>query len=740
MPPETSPPRIYSATYSNVPVYEFNVKGNHVMRRRADDWINATHILKVADFDKPARTRILEREVQKGVHEKVQGGYGKYQGTWIPLHDGRYLAERNNVLDKLLPIFDFVPGDRSPPPAPKHATAASNRPKAARQSLARRLPAYTNMSQMSEDHYENVSQPYEEQETPDNVTIVSESMMDEHDMMPNSQYSNRGHKRKRDTDQHSLEDKQHQMWADALLDYFMLLESEDRFPEAPMPPPTVNLDRMIDEKGHSAMHWAAAMGDVPVVKDLIDRGARIDSLSNNLETPLMRAVMFTNNFDKQTMPQLFRLLQATVVRTDWFGSTVFHHIAATTSSKNKYACARYYLDCIVNKLSETWKPEEVTRLLNQQDKNGDTAIIIAARNGARKVVRALLGRNVAVDVPNNHGESADELIRDLNARRRDARHRVASSSPFAPDGRGLNGTMGTPSFGFRNGTGPPGGLSNATAQFLKQTYHSQYSSQTAQTLMSKVLPTINEKLENLARAYDADLVEKEAEAADADRVVRKRQAEVDALRRQLRDMGVQDIDGAIAASVAAAGDGAGGTNGSFITTDMEADARSQEDLLESLTRDAEALVEMEQHILLQEKLRAEEAAQTPSTNAPSQQQQQQTKAEPTPALHQQHRQQPPVSPTTASSPAYLREKMRLALALRNAQTLRRSLVAEVVRNMSLAGMGGERADEFKRLISGALGLRPGEDVEAMLPDILGELEEAREREVLENAAAEGEAE
>lgn len=67
-------------TVIKVPVFEFNVEGNHVMRRRADDWINATHILKVADFDKPARTRILEREVQKGVHEKVQGGYGKYQG------------------------------------------------------------------------------------------------------------------------------------------------------------------------------------------------------------------------------------------------------------------------------------------------------------------------------------------------------------------------------------------------------------------------------------------------------------------------------------------------------------------------------------------------------------------------------------------------------------------------------------------------------------------------------------
>ncbi|KAH7028265.1 transcription regulator HTH, apses-type DNA-binding domain-containing protein [Macrophomina phaseolina] len=79
MPPDASG-RIYSATYSNVPVYKFNVEGNHVMRRRADDWINATHILEVADFDKLARTRILEREVQNGVHEKVQGGYGKYQG------------------------------------------------------------------------------------------------------------------------------------------------------------------------------------------------------------------------------------------------------------------------------------------------------------------------------------------------------------------------------------------------------------------------------------------------------------------------------------------------------------------------------------------------------------------------------------------------------------------------------------------------------------------------------------
>ena len=43
-------------------------------------------------------------------------------GTWIPLEDGRLLAERNGVLDKLRALFDYVPGNVSPPQAPKHTT------------------------------------------------------------------------------------------------------------------------------------------------------------------------------------------------------------------------------------------------------------------------------------------------------------------------------------------------------------------------------------------------------------------------------------------------------------------------------------------------------------------------------------------------------------------------------------------------------------------------------------------
>lgn len=74
--------KIYSAVYSGVPVFEMVVNDVAVMRRRTDSYMNATQILKVANIEKGKRTKILEKEVLIGEHEKVQGGYGKYQGTW----------------------------------------------------------------------------------------------------------------------------------------------------------------------------------------------------------------------------------------------------------------------------------------------------------------------------------------------------------------------------------------------------------------------------------------------------------------------------------------------------------------------------------------------------------------------------------------------------------------------------------------------------------------------------------
>lgn len=121
--------QIYSATYSNVPVFEFVTLEGPIMRRKLDSWINATHILKIAKFPKAKRTRILEKDVQTGTHEKVQGGYGKYQGTYIPLELGVDIAKNFGVYDTLRPIFEFtyVEGkSETPPPAPKHSHASAS--------------------------------------------------------------------------------------------------------------------------------------------------------------------------------------------------------------------------------------------------------------------------------------------------------------------------------------------------------------------------------------------------------------------------------------------------------------------------------------------------------------------------------------------------------------------------------------------------------------------------------------
>ncbi|KAL4998284.1 hypothetical protein BDV10DRAFT_73106 [Aspergillus recurvatus] len=424
---------IYSATYSSVPVYEFKIGTDSIMRRRSDDWINATHILKVAGFDKPARTRILEREVQKGVHEKVQGGYGKYQGTWIPLQEGRQLAERNNILDKLRPIFDYVAGDRSPPPAPKHTSAAS-KPRASKinkrvvkEDVFSAVNPHRSMGPPSFHHEQyDINTGFEEDESIEQATLESSSMIADEDMISMSQngpYSSR--KRKRGINEvaaMSLSEQEHILYGDQLLDYFMTVGDAPEATRIPPPQPPANfqVDRPIDDSGNTALHWACAMGDLEIVKDLLRRGADMKALSVHDETPLVRAVLFTNNYEKRTFPALLDLLLDTISFRDWFGATLFHHIAQTTKSKGKWKSSRYYCEVALEKLRTTFSPEEVDLLLSCQDSVGDTAVLVAARNGVFRLVDLLLSRCPrAGDLVNKRGETASSIMQRAHLSERD---------------------------------------------------------------------------------------------------------------------------------------------------------------------------------------------------------------------------------------------------------------------------------------------------------------------------------
>lgn len=522
-----------------IPVYEYQFGPElkeHVMRRRSDNWINATHILKCAGFDKPARTRILEREVQKDVHEKIQGGYGKYQGTWIPLESGEQLAQRNGVYDRLRLIFEYTPGGESPPPAPRH----TSKPKAPRKPA---VPKWNNSTQLSgrsnksrgasnmtmsdlpppqqppREEFETQSQPINEDDTPDNVTVASVSYMAEDDRHDLSHFSTGHRKRNRDETIQDLTEQRHSVYGDELLDYFLLSRQEEPT-FRPEPPPDFQPDWYIDSERHSALHWASAMGDVDVIKQLKRFGANLGAQNIRGETPFMRSVNFTNCYEKQTFPAVMKELFDTISIRDDTGCTVIHHAAIMKSGRvQSQSCSRYYLDNILNRLQETHDASYVHQLLDLQDQNGNTALHLAAKVKARKCVRSLLGRGAASDIPNVEGVRADELIKELNATRntRGRPPQQRSSSPFAPDSQRH--------ISFRDA------LSDSVTKLAVS-----YNSEAANTVQNKITPLVFEKFQDLARNYEEEWKEKVEAENEARRLLGNAQNELSAVRQHIADL------------------------------------------------------------------------------------------------------------------------------------------------------------------------------------------------------------
>ncbi|KAI9729480.1 MAG: hypothetical protein M1834_006861 [Cirrosporium novae-zelandiae] len=564
-----APPGIFSATYSNVPVYEFSAEGCHVMRRRADNWINATHILKVAKYDKPARTRILEREVQKaGVHEKVQGGYGKYQGTWIPLKDGRVLAEKNNVLEKLRPIFDFSPGDTSPPPAPKHTTAASNKARAAKAAAAAafvprsqskahvasqpRQKRLTHASvhtqfQVSEEQYENPASQI--RESTENSTIASRSSVDEEYFQ--SQESTRKRKREEEYDAFTTQQIENELYGNEQLDYYVSLGRPrgEQIPNPPKMPNGYDFTLKVDSSGRTLLHWATAMGDAATIKKFLDLKANSWMTDDEGLTPLMFSTQFTNCAEKKTFPRVMKLLQETIQFRDPFDSTIFHHIAASSISRVKKKSAYYYCQSIINKLMETMDSTQVAQFLNIQNSSGDTALHIAVRSEASDLIRLLQGSYAASDLPNNEGETADTMIRRWRA---DAMKQF----PF------------------------PSSLPDLTASFQEQTHKSE----AAKVLSDSVIQYILSNAENVGKGYDAKIVEKEEDLVEANRI----------LAQTVEEFTKAQKDYATLMNI---------LDGDFPTASQQAECSK-------LIVENEALLEQSQEIELQHRI-SEEEAKTP---------------------------------------------------------------------------------------------------------------------------------
>lgn len=375
------------------------------------------------------------------------------------------------------------------------------------------------------DSYSNISaQLNDDDEVPDDTTVASASFMDEDDRYDLSQQSTGHRKRKRDIEipNASIDEQNHMVYSDELLDYFMLSQ-ENEIASRPEPPPNFQPNWPIDSEGHTAMHWACAMGDVEVIKQLKRFGADLACQNSRGETPLMRAVLFTNCYDRQTMPRVIQEIISTIDAVDLNGCTVIHHAAAMTSQRAKLQCARYYLDVILNKLSETSEQTEIRELLDVQDSTGNTACHIAASNKARKCVRALIGRGASTDILNHTGVTAEDLIQELNSARRE-RNPAASSSPFAPDSQRR--------ISFQEPV-LDSGLSH---------HNVSHHSEAAMTVESKVTPLILEKFQDLARSFDEELIEKENSEKEAKRLLSTTHIELAQVREETEALLAQEED------------------------------------------------------------------------------------------------------------------------------------------------------------------------------------------------------
>lgn len=359
------------------------------------------------------------------------------------------------------------------------------------------------------EQYENDSVPYNQDPSREpSPGQESASFLGEEEFLPLSQNSTGSRKRKRDNEDALLSatELEHTMYGDELLDYFVTAGDDPQASNIlpPNPPPNFDVDRPIDSHGNNALHWACAMGDVRVTRDLLARGANPAAQNHgSRETPLIRAVLFTNNYDKRTFPKIVEALAGTIVERDFHGATVFHHIAETGRSRGKWSCARYYSEVLINKMQEMGS-NYVQALLTSVDMNHDTAALCAIRNGCVKVATFLLNLcPEAGDIQNLKGETANDHLRALREKR-ESLEQPPSSPPRAGD-----------SFGSRR---------------LRRKPHKQPVSRAASAMYDQAVMTFEEQRDKLADTYDAEMKEKDTIIAEAKQAL----ADFEAQRHKIR--------------------------------------------------------------------------------------------------------------------------------------------------------------------------------------------------------------
>lgn len=450
-------PTVYLATYSSVPVYEITVRGIALMRRRSDGFLNATQILKIAGIEKARRTRILEKEILTGEHDKVQGGYGTFQGTWIPRYRAQELAMNYSVYHLIRPLLEFDPaashavtaslvkrrGEAPAPgsPRPQQPRFLTLRPREAPAPLnagglvhalpADQPPQAPGVPPGSHPTQRSALNAYAVHGyTPQGVQLpecnASSTGDAVHDLNTLSSHPLRSAAAPEEAAGPRFADKavpphmgdeRERRMREQLTGLFVDSDASNRMAGSPVEQLQAMLSELgggeprrgrsplnlvIDDHGHTALHWASALCRLPLVRMLTALppsagGANIYVGNYAGETALHRSVLVTNAYEVSQFPELLDLLAGSLETRDHRKRTVLHHIALVAGLKGRAAPARYYLGCVLERLA----PQH--GLLDAQDDEGETALSIAARLGNTNMIQMLLDAGARKDLPNYLG-------------------------------------------------------------------------------------------------------------------------------------------------------------------------------------------------------------------------------------------------------------------------------------------------------------------------------------------------
>lgn len=196
-------------------------------------------------------------------------------------------------------------------------------------------------------------------------------------------------------------------YSDQILEYF-ISDTNQIPPILISPPPDFDANMAIDDDGHTALHWASAMGRLRIVKLLLTAGADIFKVNKAGQTAMMRSVMFANNYDVRKFPELYEVLHRSTLNIDNYNRTVFHHIVDVAMSKGKTHAARYYMETVLNRLADY--PKELADVINFQDEDGETALTMAARCRSKRLVKLLIDHGADPKLVNRDGKSTEDYI------------------------------------------------------------------------------------------------------------------------------------------------------------------------------------------------------------------------------------------------------------------------------------------------------------------------------------------